>query len=123
QYTYTARDMDRGQLWSRIARGDQLRFELTVPLKDQSHVKLSISSFQAGYRSLERGGRNHPLYDAIRKRTAASSSTSSCVQNYECSADSANQGPAQATVAILIANIGQCSGTLMNDVPGDGVPY
>jgi hypothetical protein len=123
-YRYVAKDINRGQLWSRVGKGDRLTFELTVPATDWPGVRLRIASLQAGYRSLDRGGINHPHYDALRKRLQLTqAATSSCIENYECDADAANQGPAQATVALLIANIGQCSGTLLNDVPGDGTPY
>jgi hypothetical protein len=121
-YVYTAKDIDRGHLWSRIAKGDQLHLEISVPLSDRAQVRLRITSLQAGYRSLERGGTNHPRYNALRTQLRAATVTS-CVENYECNADSANHGPAQATVAILIANIGQCSGTLLNDAPADGIAY
>ena len=121
-YIYTANDINRGQLWSRVSKGDQLSFEVTVPTVDRARVRIQIASLQAGYRSLERGGKNHPHYNAILKPQQGGAVTS-CVENYQCDADSANQGPAQATVAILIGNVGQCSGTLLNDGPGDGIPY
>jgi hypothetical protein len=121
-YAYGAKDIHGDQLWSRVARGDQLNFELTVPVKDQRRVLIRIASLQAGYRSLDRTGRNHPYYDNLRRKLQVTASVS-CVENYECDADASNQGPAQSTVALLIANIGQCSGTLLNDVPEDGIPF
>ncbi len=121
-YQYSAKEIHRGELWSRVAKGDQLRFEITVPATSRAQVKIRIASLQAGYRSLERGGINHPHYNTLRTQLRATTAAS-CVENYECDADAANQGPGQSTVAILIANIGQCSGTLLNDVPADGTAY
>ncbi|HEV2704152.1 MAG TPA: hypothetical protein VGV09_21185 [Steroidobacteraceae bacterium] len=121
-YTYRPLDIRRGTLWSRVARGDRLDFELTVAAADRARVRFEIASLQAGYRSLDRGGGNNPHYDQLR-RTARASVASTCVENYECDADAANQGPGRATVALIIGNIGQCTGTLLNDVPVDGTPY
>ncbi len=45
------------------------------------------------------------------------------MQNYACALSSTNSGPAQATVGLVVANLYQCTGTLINDVPGDNTPY
>jgi hypothetical protein len=50
-------------------------------------------------------------------------STSSCIVNYECDVTAPNTAPGQATVALIVGNAFQCSGTLINDVPHDGKPY
>jgi len=121
-YTYGARDVHKGALWSRITPGDVLDFTLTVASTDRASVRFDIFSLQAGYRSLGGGVQDHPLYRKL-KAQAASSSTSTCVQNYQCSAIAANTAPAAATVGLVIGNLYQCTGTLINDVPGDNTPF
>lgn len=129
QYRYSAKDVHRGELWSRIGRGDTLSFSLSVNSAEASRVVFAVSGIQAGYRSLGGHGPNHPHYDALRAAspqglsTQASPSTSSCSENYECHVTNANAGPGQASVTLVIQNLGLCSGVLLNDVPGDGVPY
>jgi hypothetical protein len=121
-FIYSARDVHKGALWSRITTGDSLNFTLTVATADRSRVALEILSLQAGYRGLGGGVADHPLYRML-KAQAASSSTSTCVQNYQCSVTTANAAPAAATVGLVIENLYQCTGSLINDVPGDDVPY
>jgi hypothetical protein len=65
---------------------------------------------------------DHPYYRQLLQQLAASG-TSSCTQNYECSISAANTPIAQATVALVVANLYQCTGTLLNDVPADNTPY
>jgi lysyl endopeptidase len=121
-FIYSARDVHKGVLWSRITPGDSLNFTLTVATTERSRVALELLSLQAGYRGLGGGVTDHPLYRML-KAQAASSSTSTCVQNYQCSVTTANATPAAATVGLLIENLYQCTGSLINDVPGDDVPY
>ena len=121
-YLYRARDIHRGGLWSRVAPGDWLQFDIRVPAAAKSGVVLNVSSFQAGFRSLGPGVPDHPYYARLKAQGSAAS-TQSCVQNYECGVTANNTGPAHSTVALVIANLYQCSGTLLNDVPGDQTPY
>ena len=90
-------------------------------------VALDITMFQAGYRSLGAGVADHPYFRQLkrrqRRRGTAGTDNSACVQNYACALSSANSGPAQATVGLVVANLYQCTGTLINDVPGDNTPY
>src|SRR5882762_3894893 len=46
--SYRARDLHRGELWSRIQPGEALEFELNVAAEDRSKVALNIASLQAG---------------------------------------------------------------------------
>jgi hypothetical protein len=121
-YIYRAKDINRSQLWSRIAKGDSLTMELTVAPKERRYVLLQIASVQAGYRGFGHAVPDHPYYTQLRQQ-ARGASTSSCIVNYECDVTAANTGPGQATVAIIVGNAFQCSGTLINDVPRDGKPY
>ncbi|MGC1459458.1 MAG: hypothetical protein WA825_14375 [Steroidobacteraceae bacterium] len=123
RYVYTAGDVNRGQLWSRIARGDTLALEIDVATADLSQLRFAITGFQAGYRGLGQGVPNHPHYDKLQSGTSAAPTTGSCQENWSCHTDTVNSGPGQGTVALVIANTGQCSGVLLNDVPGDGTPY
>jgi hypothetical protein len=124
RYRYSAKDVHQGELWSRIARGDTLSFSLSVSSAEASRVVFSVSGVQAGYRSLGGHGPNHPHYNALQGLSPqASAATSSCSENYECHVTNANLGPGQASVTLVIQNLGLCSGVLLNDVPGDGIPY
>ncbi len=121
-YLYREKDTNRHQLWSRIATGDSLAMELTVAPSERRLVVLQIASLQAGYRGFGHTVANHPYYERLREQTMAGS-TSSCIVNYECDVTATNTAPGQATVALIIGNAFQCSGTLINDVPQDGKPY
>jgi lysyl endopeptidase len=121
-YTYSAKDINKRQLWSRISRGDSLAMELTVAPKERRYVVLQIASVQAGYRGFGHAVPDHPYYMRLRQQATAGS-TSSCIVNYECDVTAANTAPGQATVALIVGNAFQCSGTLINDVPHDGKPY
>jgi lysyl endopeptidase len=121
-YTYSAKDINKRQLWSRISRGDSLAMELTVAPKERRYVVLQIASVQAGYRGFGHAVPDHPYYVRLRQQAMAAS-TSSCIVNYECDVTAANTAPGQATVALIVGNAFQCSGTLINDVPHDGKPY
>jgi hypothetical protein len=117
---YTAKDISRGGLWSRPLPGDSQQIRITVNTAEAPQVQLRIDSVQAGYRALGGGVADHPRYQ---KLMAAQATEPACAQNYMCYANAANQGPAQATVAVLVANQTQCTGTLLNNTRGDGIPY
>ena len=120
--SYSARDLRRGELWSRIHAGDTLELTLSVAAADLARVSLRIVSLQAGYRAIGPGVEDHPLYSKLMAR-GSSTDNSSCVTNYECAVTAGNAAPASATVALVVENQYQCSGTLINDVPGDNTPY
>jgi len=119
--TYRAKDIVRGGLWSRPLLGDTLTVSLSVAQSEASFVQLQIESVQAGYRGLG-GVPDHPYFARL-ARARATSTTQACTENYSCDANAANQGPAQATVAVLIANQYQCTGTLLNNTSNDFAPY
>ena len=120
--TYGPRDLGHGNFWSRIQPGDTLQFSLSVPTVVRAQVQLRIVSLQAGFRGLGTGVDDHPYYRAL-VQAAAASGNASCVQNYQCSVTSGNTPPGQATLAVVVSNEYQCTGTLINDVPGDNTPY
>jgi hypothetical protein len=120
--SYGDGDIRRGELWSRIQPGDSLQFTLRVANADRGKVIFEVQSLQAGYRALGPQVQDHPYYRQIRERTA-SSGNSSCVQNYECSVTPANTPVAQSTLGVVVGNLYQCTGTLINDVPSDNTPY
>jgi hypothetical protein len=123
EYRYASRDVHRGELWSRIARGNTLTFTLTAGAADANAVVLDVVGLQAGFRSLGKGGPNNAHFDEIQRRVKASASATTCIENYQCHITPTNQGPGQSSVTLVIANLGLCSGVLLNDVPGDGTPY
>jgi hypothetical protein len=120
--TYRAADVRKSDLWSRVQPGDSLQFTLSVAAGERGTVVFEIQSLQAGYRALGPQATDHPYYRQL-LRVSAAASTGSCAQNYECSVSAANTPIAQATVGIVVANLYQCTGTLLNDVPGDNTPY
>lgn len=119
--SYRAGDVSRGGLWSRPLPGDTLFISLSLSDAQRTQAVLQIESLQAGYRSLGGLVPDHPEYRRLFPRQKAQAN--SCTENYSCEATTANQGPAQATVAVLVANVDQCTGTLLNDTSGDGIPY
>lgn len=120
-YVYTAPQLVAGQLWSHVAPGDELHLSLTLPLEGRKETVFVIDELQAGYRGLG-GAPSHPYYRTLVEQGAAATATD-CVQNYECSKTSANDGPGRATMAVVVANAEECTGTLLNDVPGDYANY
>jgi hypothetical protein len=128
-YVYGATDVQRGGLWSRIGRGDTLEFELTVATRELSQLRFAITGVQAGYRGLGADTRNHPHFDRLRNKSrlqlgaAADTVSAYCSENWTCHQDGVTTGPGLSTVALIISNVGQCTGVLLNDVPGDGTPY
>ena len=92
-YTYTAQDVHRGEMWSRVARGDSLSFELTLATMDRNRLRLDIATFQAGYRGLGGDVPNNRHYDALRLKTqAVAAATTSCLENWACQTTAANAG-------------------------------
>lgn len=121
--SYGASDLHHGELWSRIQPGAALEFTLTVAAAERAQVELSIVSLQAGYRSLGAGVTDHPYYRQLLQAQTNAAGNASCVTNYACEVTSANTPAAAATVALVVQNQYQCTGTLINDVPGDNTPY
>lgn len=120
--SYGASDLRRGELWSRIHAGDTLELTLTVAAADAARVDLRIVSLQAGYRAIGPGVTDHPLFKELAP-AGSSADNASCITNYECQVTAGNTTPASATVALVVENLYQCTGTLINDVPGDDTPY
>lgn len=119
--TYRAQDVHDGVLWSRPLVGDTLSLSLSVAASEASSVQLQIATLQAGYRGLG-GVPSHPYY-ARRAAQLEGATPSSCMENYVCDASAANQGPGDAIVAIIIGDLYQCTGTLINDTRNDLTPY
>src|SRR5262249_12278738 len=132
-FTYSAGDLRNGELWSQILKGDTLTLALDVPLRLKSSARLAVVGLQAGYRALGTGLANHPAYDRIRARStslredalavAAAGANDACIENFQCNVTAANDGPGRSSVALVIANAVQCSGTLVNNARSDGLPY
>jgi lysyl endopeptidase len=121
--SYRSADVHRGELWSRIHAGDTLELTLTVAAADRDRVALQIVSLQAGFRAIGPGVEDHPVYKLLVARGAAPADPTSCVTNYECKVTPGNTPAGAATAALVVENLYQCTGTLINDVPGDNTPY
>ena len=120
---YRARNLHKGQLWSRIQPGDALEFTLTVASAERPAVTFGIVSLQAGYRSLGAGVQDHAYYRQLKAQTGAASGNESCVTNYECQVTAGNRPTGAATAGLVVGNQYQCTGVLINDVPRDNAPY
>jgi lysyl endopeptidase len=118
--SYRAGDASRGGLWSRPLVGDSLELTVTVATAEVAKVALDIDSVQVGYRGFG-GLPSHPHF--ARMAAATTLSTQSCIENFSCDATAGNQPSGHATVAVLIGNQFQCTGTLLNDTSGDQLPY
>jgi hypothetical protein len=121
--SYRARDVHRGDLWSRIQPGDALQFVLTVPEIDRSKVALNVISLQAGYRAIGPGVQDHPYYRQLKEQEAQASGNASCVTNYECVVTPSNTASAAATVGLIVEGLYQCTAALINNVPQDNTPH
>jgi hypothetical protein len=119
--SYRARDLHRGELWSRIQPGAGLEFTLSVAAAERGRVAFRLVSLQAGYRSLGAGVQDHPYYRELRQ--ALPVDNTGCVTNYACKVTPANTPAGAASVALIVLGLYQCSGTLINDVPQDNTPY
>ena len=117
---YSSRNVSRGGLWGRPLPGDTVTFTLSVASSETSRLRFQIDSFQAGYRSLGGGIPDHPHYAELKRAAAAASS---CTENYSCHVTAENSGPSHATVALVIGNLYECTGTLVNNTASDGKPY
>jgi len=118
--SYRASDLRHGELWSRIHPGDTLAITLTVAAAERAAVDFKIVSLQAGYRAIGAGVADHPVF---KRRFPGGPDHASCVTNYACEVTAGNATSAAATVALVVENLYQCTGTLINDVPGDNTPY
>lgn len=121
--SYRGRDLHRGELWSRIHPGDALQLTLSVARTERDQVALNLVSLQAGYRSLGPGVSDHPYYRQLLHPQPNGSGNSSCITNYECEVNASNAPAGAASAALVIENLYQCSGVLMNDVPESNTPY
>src|SRR6202044_575670 len=120
-FTYRGRDLHRTEFWSRTVKGDQIAIQITVPATKRHQTLMEIAEFQAGYKSLAPDMADNAHYKSMRART--SDASSSCVQNYACNVTASTQNSANASVALVVSNQFECSGTILNDVPEDGAPY
>lgn len=122
RFTYTGTDGGRGELWSRVHRGDTLTFELRVSSALESQVDLALTSVQAGYRGIGGGAPDHPHFRKLQvANTAAAAAV--CTENFACHANAANGGNGDATAAIVIGGVALCSATLVNNLRNDATGY
>ena len=122
---YRARDLHRGSLWSRISPGDMIEFTLDVAASERGAWCWTSPCCRPATAALAQVLQTIPITGklAVRQATAAGADNSACVQNYACSVSAANSAAGLATVGLVVGNLYQCTGTLVNDVPGDNAPY
>ena len=102
--SYRARDLHRGELWSRIQPGAGLEFTLSVAASERARVTFRLVSLQAGYRSLGAGVQDHPYYRQLRQALLVDNT--SCVTNYACRvtpANTAGEGQAQVKASDILS--------------------
>jgi len=121
--SYRASDMHRGELWSRIHPGEALQLELSMPVAERAAVAFNIVALQAGYRSIGAGVSDHPYFRQLQTQRDTATGNTACMTNYECQVTSANTPAGAATVGVIVGDLYQCTGTLINDVPWDNKPY
>ncbi len=119
--TYTAREIGRDGLWTRPLLGDALSIDLTLDTVDAAGLQLQIESWQAGYRALGGVVPDHPYYQRLHAQSQTGAG--SCVQNYACLSTPENAGAAAATMAVVVSDLYQCTGTLLNNTRNDKTPY
>ena len=122
---YTARTTQGQPLWSRIARGDTLAFELRLPTADERKLAFSIVALQAGYRVFGDPSADHPQFRKLRKgaATMSAATATACTENFACRATAGNSVNGDATAAIVIGGVALCTATLINNARNDGSPY
>ncbi len=119
--TYTAREIGRDGLWTRPLLGDVLSIDVALDTADAAELTLQIESWQAGYRALGGVAPDHPYYRRLHAQSQ--SGAGGCVENYACVSTPANEGAAAATLAVVVSNLYQCTGTLLNNTRNDKAPY
>jgi hypothetical protein len=122
-HVYRAADVSDGGFYSRILPGDTLELTLDVAVAARRDAVVAIDGVQAGFRTLGRGARNHRAFDRAYPQATTTSDAGTCVENYQCNATAANGGSARATVGIVVANLYQCTGTLLNNTSQDNEPF
>ena len=102
--------------------GDSLAITLDVAAAKRTQTRLVISKLSNRIPWLDPLGAGSPVLSPARG-AGEQTTNGTCVQNFECSVTNANTQPGQATVGLVVGNLYQCTGTLINDVPGDNTPY
>jgi hypothetical protein len=118
--SYSAHDIHRNGIWGRPSPGDTINFSLSVNSREADLVRFEVNSLQAGYRGLGDGVADHPHFTELKKTAGASPD---CTENFVCHVSPDTQGPSHATVAVVVGNLYQCTGTLLNNSRNDGTPY
>lgn len=119
-YRHGPESIRDGQLWSRIGKGDRFTVEVRVPAGSEAQAQFSLNGVQAGFRTLDGTSYNAAYHRYV---SGEGDYTGQCAVNFECRRDSSNTNHAQSAIAWVVANVVQCSATLLRDVSGSFAPY
>ncbi|MDP9140368.1 MAG: hypothetical protein M3O62_06180, partial [Pseudomonadota bacterium] len=97
----------RGTLWSSITQGQHLEIEAWIPADRQGEFNLEIDQLQAGFR--------------IEPRVYAKAAATD-VYNVACYLPELDRH-SRATLNVSVANVGNCSGVLVNNTHKDQRPF
>ncbi|HEX9047211.1 MAG TPA: hypothetical protein VF988_09315, partial [Verrucomicrobiae bacterium] len=114
QGPYTSADNgNTGQLWTPVVTGDAAVLELFVPARARGEPKLYLAQVGTGYRNFGRtwNGLNVPK------------SEGTCNNDVVCPAAAPWANEIRSVAVYSINGSLTCSGTLINDVPGDFRPF
>ncbi len=102
---YTARDRSSlGSLWTPVIEGDEIVVEVFVPNGVDQPV-LEIRRANQGYRGFEKG------------------TPGACENDVICPVGAPWANQIRAVALLTVSGMYACSGTLLNDVPQNGIPY
>lgn len=121
---FTAEDnTEKGELWTPIVRGEQVRLQITVPHAQRDDVRLTVASVNHGFRALKSKLGGHKI---------GNGSGQSCNIDVVCDATTLPgpgatidqfRDPIRAVGAYTLGGIDQCSGALINNTANDLTPY
>lgn len=113
----------KDQIWSVLVPGEVLRLTLTLPSDEKGLARIDLDRLFIGLKA-------SPI-SAVRAKAASAAATVPPPVNWSCERTPANELAGDATVMYTVnfadgvegSGLGQCTGTLMNDVPHDGKLY
>lgn len=107
---FTAADnKPHGELWTPIVTGEEVALELRIPAALRDQVALELGSINAGFVDI-----NAPF---------ASMKSGSCNVDVVCPQGDQWRDQIRSVGAYTRGGVDYCSGTLINNVRGDGTPY
>jgi hypothetical protein len=100
-----------GQLWTPVVQGTRATIEVTLPEAAEPLLDLALTKVSAGFVGFgDIGG-------------AAAMRSGSCNRDVACADGEAFKNEIRSVAVISLGGDRMCTGTLLNDVAGDGKPY